>query len=74
MTTNERLHPYPWIVKTTAMVNHFYFYCLDDDFGPFFLKVCTEPTAHRRLPVQRQAVPQRTRVSQAATHEGEDRV
>jgi hypothetical protein len=32
---------YPWIVKTTAMVNHFYFYCLDDDFGPFFLKVCT---------------------------------
>lgn len=23
------------------MVNHFYFYCLDDDFGPFFLKVCT---------------------------------
>jgi hypothetical protein len=28
-------------VKTTAMVNHFYFYCFDDDFGPFFLKVCT---------------------------------
>ena len=24
------------------MVNHFYFYCLDDDFGPFFLKVCTD--------------------------------
>ena len=23
------------------MVNHFYFYCFDDDFGPFFLKVCT---------------------------------
>jgi hypothetical protein len=33
--------PYPWIVKTTAMVNHFYFYCLDEDFGPFFLKYCT---------------------------------
>jgi hypothetical protein len=29
---------YPWIVKTTAMVNHWYFYCLDADFGPFFLK------------------------------------
>jgi hypothetical protein len=23
------------------MVNHFYFYCVDDDFGPFFLKFCT---------------------------------
>jgi hypothetical protein len=32
---------YPWIVKTTGMVNHFYFYCLDGDFGPFFLKFCS---------------------------------
>ena len=23
------------------MVNHFYFYCVDDDFGPFFLKFCS---------------------------------
>jgi hypothetical protein len=23
------------------MVNHFYFYCVDEDFGPFFLKFCT---------------------------------
>ena len=23
------------------MVNHFYFYCLDADFGPFFLKFCS---------------------------------
>ena len=29
---------YPWIVKTTAMINHWYFYGYDDDFGPFFLK------------------------------------
>jgi len=29
---------YPWIVKTTGLVNQFYFYCVDDDFGPFFLK------------------------------------
>jgi hypothetical protein len=29
---------YPWIVKTTAMVNRWYFYGYDDDFGPFFLK------------------------------------
>jgi hypothetical protein len=41
---------YPWIVASTGLVNHFYFYfycldafyfyCLDADFGPFFLKVC----------------------------------
>lgn len=29
---------YPWIVKSTAMVNQLYFYCVEDDFGPFFLK------------------------------------
>jgi hypothetical protein len=29
---------YPWIVKTTAMVNQWYFYCVDADFGPFFIK------------------------------------
>lgn len=32
---------YPWIVKSTAMVNQFYFYGIDEDFGPFFLKFCT---------------------------------
>ena len=28
---------YAWIVKSTALVNHYYFYCVDRDFGPFFL-------------------------------------
>jgi hypothetical protein len=32
---------YPWIVRTTGLVNHFYFYCVDADFGPFFLKFCS---------------------------------
>src|SRR5689334_17119689 len=32
---------YPWIVRSTAMVNHYYFYCVDEDFGPFFLKYCS---------------------------------
>ena len=32
---------YPWIVKTTGLVNHFYFYCVDEDFGPFFVKFCS---------------------------------
>jgi len=44
--TEKRRNPqtgqnYPWIVRSTAMVNHFYFYGRDEDFGPFFLKVCT---------------------------------
>src|SRR5947209_16175274 len=29
---------YPWLVSSTAMVNQFYIYCVDRDFGPFFLK------------------------------------
>jgi hypothetical protein len=32
---------YPWLVRSTAMVNHYYFYCIDRDFGPFFLKFCS---------------------------------
>nr|WP_232303506.1 hypothetical protein [Pseudofrankia sp. DC12] len=32
---------YPWIVKTTGLVNQFYFYCVDANFGPFFLKFCS---------------------------------
>jgi hypothetical protein len=44
--TEKRKNPktgqaYPWIVRSTAMVNHFYFYGIDADFGPFFLKFCT---------------------------------
>ena len=33
--------PYPWLADSTAMVNHYYFYAVDDDFGPFFLKFCS---------------------------------
>jgi hypothetical protein len=32
---------YLWIVKSATPVNQFYFYCLDKDFGPFFLKFST---------------------------------
>lgn len=44
--TEKRRNPttgqtYPWIVRSTAMVNQFYFYGMDEDFGPFFLKFCT---------------------------------
>jgi hypothetical protein len=50
---------YPWIVESTAMVNHYYFYCVDEDFGPFFLKFCSY------FPLQREALHQRPRVPQA---------
>jgi hypothetical protein len=41
--TQKRRHPdtgqsYPWLVRATAMVNHYYFYGVDREFGPFFLK------------------------------------
>jgi hypothetical protein len=32
---------YPWIVKSTGVVNQFYVYAVDADFGPFFLKFCS---------------------------------
>jgi hypothetical protein len=32
---------FPWIVDATAMVNYYYFYCVDQDFGPIFLKFCS---------------------------------
>jgi len=31
----------PWIDYSTAMVNFYYFYCVDEDFGPFFIKFCS---------------------------------
>src|SRR5664279_6562820 len=41
--TEKRRNPvtgatYPWIVSSTGVINQFYFYCVDSDFGPFFLK------------------------------------
>jgi hypothetical protein len=44
--TEKRRNPktkptYPWIVKSSVPVNHYYFYCIDEDFGPFFLKFCS---------------------------------
>jgi hypothetical protein len=37
----KRNTSYAWIVKSTALVNHYYFYCVDENFGPFFLKFCS---------------------------------
>src|SRR3981081_1442237 len=31
----------PWINYSSANVNFYYFYCLDDDLGTFFIKFCS---------------------------------
>jgi hypothetical protein len=41
--TEKRRNPhtgatYPWIVSATGVVNHFYVYAVDVEFGPFFVK------------------------------------
>jgi DNA-binding transcriptional ArsR family regulator len=45
-TSTRRRNPltgvtYAWLKKTSKLVNHVYWYCVDDDFGPFLLRVCT---------------------------------
>ncbi len=40
---------YPWIVRATGVVNHFYVYAVDADFGPFFLKFCSYFPYNARL-------------------------
>ena len=32
---------YPWLMSSTAFVNYYYFYAVDEDFGPFFIKFCS---------------------------------
>src|SRR5664280_443193 len=46
---NSEGRTYPWIVKSTGMVNHYYFYCVDEDFGPFFIKFCSYFPYNARL-------------------------
>ena len=37
--TQRRYHAdgrsYAWLVRSTAFINFFYFYCVDEDFGPY---------------------------------------
>lgn len=45
-TTEKRRNPdtgatYPWLVRSTRVINHYYFYGIDDDFGLFFVKLCS---------------------------------
>ena len=56
------------LVSSAAMPNAYYFYVVDEDFGPLFVKFCS------CLPLQRQAVPQRARVRQAPAAAGGHRL
>jgi hypothetical protein len=52
--TQKRRNPvtgtdYLWLTRTTVQVNYFYFYCVDTDFGPFFIKFCTYFPYNARL-------------------------
>jgi hypothetical protein len=43
--TRQRRDPvtgrrYPWLCQEPAMVNHWYFYGFDAEFGPFYVKFC----------------------------------
>ena len=46
LRTERRHHPasgasYPWLTSSTAMVNHYYVYLVDEDFGPLFVTFCS---------------------------------
>jgi hypothetical protein len=71
--TEKRRNPvtgstYPWIVTGTSIVNHFYIYAFDDDFGPFFIKFGTY------LPLHRLLLHQRPSLRPAPSGQGRDRL
>jgi len=39
--TDSAGRKYPWLIRSTVMVNHYYFYIVDRDFGPLFIKFCS---------------------------------
>jgi hypothetical protein len=52
---------YAWPVRDTAMVNQFYVYAVDADFGPFFVKSWRTSTSRgRSTSWVRRAIPERT--------------
>ena len=59
---------YPWVVDGSAMVNHFYFYCVDWRLRSLLPEVLLV------LPLQRQAVHQRQRVRQVSVAQARYRV
>jgi len=65
---NAEGRAYPWIVKSTGVVNQFYFYCVDAEFGPFFIKFCSY------IPYQPEVVHQWQLLGPAPGRQGRARV
>ena len=59
---------YPWIIRSTAMVNHYYVYIVDRDFGPLFIKFCSY------FPVPREALSEWARVAETPADAAGDSV
>ena len=56
--TQKRRNPatgeeYLWLTRATLQVNYFYFYCVDADFGPFFIKFCSYFPVRHEAPCNR---------------------
>ncbi len=75
--TEKRRNPvtgqsYPWIVRSTALVNQYYIYAVDGDFGPFFLKFSSYFPYNARLCINghEYAKRQLTRLAFAALDNG----
>jgi hypothetical protein len=54
------------------MVNHFYFYCVDEDFGPFFLKFCSYSPYTAKLCINGHEYAKRQLVKDGIAHESLD--
>lgn len=64
--------PYPWLVRSTAMVHHYSFYCVDRDFGPFFLKFCTYFPYNGKLGLNGHEDVKRQLAQRGIPHEADD--
>jgi len=75
--TERRRNPhtgasYAWLVSSTAMVNHYYFYAVDEDFGPFFLKFCSYFPYNAKLCLNGHEYAKRQLAKRGIAHEAAD--
>src|SRR5206468_8039914 len=64
--------PYAWLVQSTALVNQYYIYAVDADFGPFFLKFCSYFPYNAKLCVNGHAYLKRQLVKEGIAFEALD--
>lgn len=75
--TQKRRNPetdqsYPWIVRSTALVNQYYIYAVDRDFGPFFLKFSSYFPYNARLCLNGHEYAKRQLAQRSVAHEALD--